>query len=145
MQIVMVDAGLSFGAGLLIGGFGLMLAWGLLWLVVGTVGLMRQTCGWAIVLSSVSSSAIAALSITGVLWAAGAAGSSGPAFHIGLMTLPLALLVTAFFRLKDGRRIGPAFVEGSRVMLHQLLGIHQEGCGHCHEQPSQVSPCQEKS
>ena len=59
----MVDAGLSFGAGLLIGGFGLMLLWGSVWLVVGTIGLARQTCGWAIFLSSVSSSAIAALSM----------------------------------------------------------------------------------
>lgn len=140
----MVEAGWSFGAGLLIGGFGLMLAWGLLWLVVGAVGLMRQTCGWAIVLSSVSSSAIAALSITGILWAVDVARLSGLTFHSGLMTVPLALLVTGFFRLEDGRRIGPAFVEGSRLMLHQLLGVHQEGCGHCHEQPSQASSCQEK-
>lgn len=140
----MVEAGWSVGAGLLIGGFGLMLAWGLLWLVVGAVGLMRQTCGWAIVLSSVSSSAIAALSIMGVLWVVDVARLSGLAFHIGLMTVPLALLLTGFFRLEDGRRIGPAFVEGSRLMLHQLLGVHQEGCGHCHEQPSQSSPCQEK-
>lgn|SRR5574340_174534 len=140
----MVEVGWLFGAGLLTGGLGLVLAWGLLWLVVGAVGLMRQTCGWAIVLSSVSSSAIAALSITGVLWVLDVARLSGLAFHIGLMTVPLALLVTGFFRLEDGRRIGPAFVEGSRLMLHQLLGLHQDGCGHCHEQPSQASPCQEK-
>ena len=42
--------------------------------------------------------------------------------------------------LEDGRRIGPAFIEGSRAMLHQLLGVHQDGCGHCHEKP-----CEEPS
>ena len=135
VQALMVDAGLSFGGGLLIGGFGLMLAWGLLWLVVGTIGLARQTCGWVILLSSVSSSAIAALSITGVLLATDAARLSSPALQIGLMGVPLALVVASFCRLEDGRRIGPAFVEGSRLMLHQLLGVHQEGCGHCHEKP----------
>jgi hypothetical protein len=131
----MVDAGLSFGAGLLIGGFSLMLLWGLLWLAVGTIGLARQTCGWAILLSSVSSSAIAASSMLGLLWAIDQARLSSPALHIGLLGVPLALSVTSCCRLEDGRRIGPAFVEGSRLMLHQLLGVHQEGCGHCHEQP----------
>lgn len=131
----MVDGGVSFGAGLLIGGFGLMLAWGLLWLVVGSIGLVRQTCGWAILLSSVSSSAIAALSMMGILWAVDAARLSSPAFQFGLAGVPVTLLVAGFCRLEDGRRIGPAFTEGSRLMLHQLLGLHQEGCGHCHEKP----------
>jgi hypothetical protein len=133
----MVDAGVSFGAGLLIGGFGLMLAWGLLWLGVGSMGLLRQTCGWAIVLSSLSSSAIAALSIIGMLWAVDAARLSSLAFQFGLASVPLVLFVAGFCRLEDGRRIGPAFIEGSRLMLHQLLGFHQEGCGHCHEKPQQ--------
>lgn len=140
----MVDAGVSFGAGLLLGGFGLMLTWGLLWLAVGAVGVMRRTCGWAILLSSVSSSAIAALSMTGVLWIVESARLSSLAFHTGLMTVPLALLVTGCFRLEDGRRIGPAFIEGSRLMWQQLLDVHQEGCGHCHEQPPPASSCREK-
>ena len=131
----MLDAGLSLGAGLLISGFSLMLLWSLLWLVVGTVGLVRQTCGWAILLSSVSSSGIAALSMMGVLWTTDPAKMSTPAFQIGLIVVPLALVVASFCRLEDGRRIGPAFVEGSRLLLHQLLGVHQEGCGHCHEKP----------
>ncbi len=140
----MVDAGVSFGAGLLLGGFGLMLAWGLLWLAVGAVGVMRRTCGWTILLSSVSSSVIAALSMTGVFWVVDVARLSGLAFQVGLMTVPLTLFVTGCFRLEDGRRIGPAFIEGSRLMCRQLLEVHQEGCGHCHEQPSQASPCREK-
>lgn len=136
----MVDAGLSFGAGLLIGGFGLMLLWGLLWVVVGAIGLTRQTCGWAILLSSVSSSAIAVLSIGGMLWAIDQARMSSPALHIGMLGVPLALMLASVCRLEDGRRIGPAFVEGSRMMLHQLLGVQQDGCGHCHEKP-----CEERS
>lgn len=135
----MVDAGLSLGAGLLIGGLGLMLGWGLLWLVVGSIGLVRQTCGWAIFLSSVSSTAIAGLSMAGVLWGLDPARLSSSALRAGLAVVPLALLVAGFCRLEDGRRVGPAFVEGSRMMLHQLLGLHQDGCGHCHEKP-----CEEK-
>ncbi len=136
----MIDAGLSFGLGLLLGGFGLMLLWGLLWLIVGAMGLARQTCGWAILLSSTSSSAIAALSIGGMLWAIDPARLSSTAFHSGLLTIPLALMVAGFCRLGDGRRIGPAFLEGSRAMLHQLLGLHQNGCGGCHEKPCEEQP-----
>ena len=135
----MVDAGLSFGTGLLMGGLGFMLGWGLLWLVVGGIGLARQTCGWAIVLSSVSSTVIAVLSMAGVLWAVDTARLSSSALHVGLGVVPLALLATGFCRLEDGRRIGPAFVEGSRLMWHQLLGLHQAGCGRCCEKP-----CEEK-
>ncbi len=137
----MVDAGVSFGIGLLIGGLGLMLGWGVLWLVVGAVGLARQTCGWAIFMSSVSSTAIAVISMGGLFWAVDVARLSSPALHVGLAGVPLALLVAAACRLEDGRRIGPAFVEGSRLMWHQLLGVHEGsgGCGHCHEKP-----CEEK-
>ena len=131
----MVDAGLSFGAGLLIGGFSLMLLWGLLWLIVGTIGLARQTCGWAILLSSVSSSVIAALSMLVMVWFIDQARLSSFALQIGLLGVPLGLMGASFGRLEDGRRIGPAFVEGSRLMMHQFLGVQQEGCGHCHEKP----------
>ncbi len=142
----MVDAGLSFGVGLLIGGLALMLGWGLLWLVVGAIGLVRHTCGWAIFMSSVSSTAIAGGAMAGLFWAVDAARLSSPALHVGLAGVPLALLVVGFRRLEDGRRIGPAFVEGSRLMLHQLLGVHEEGggCGHCHEQAVEEQPCHQK-
>ncbi|GMV49221.1 MAG: hypothetical protein NBKEAIPA_02672 [Nitrospirae bacterium] len=142
----MVDGGISFGAGLLIGGFGLMLAWGLLWLVVGSIGLARQTCGWPIVLSSISSSAIALGSMSGLVWWMEPARTGSLAFQAGLGAIPVLLVGAAFGRLADGRRIGPAFVEGSRMMLHQLLGLHQGGCGNCHQQqPScQDMPCQPK-
>lgn len=142
----MVDTGVSFGVGLLMGGLGLMLAWGLLWFVVGAIGLARHTSGWAIFMSSVSSTAIAALSLTGVFWAVDAARLGSSALHLGLAGIPMALLVAAAFRLEDGRRIGPAFVEGSLMMVHQLLGLHQEGggCGHCHEPPVEEHPCQQK-
>ena len=136
----MVDAGLSFGAGLLIGGFSLMLVWGLLWVIVGTIGFARRTCGSAVLLSSICSSTIAGLSIAGIWWAMDQARLSSPALHIGLFSIPLALMVASVYRLEDGRRIGPAFIEGSRAMLHQLLGVHQDGCGHCHEKP-----CEERS
>ncbi len=142
----MVDTGVSFGVGLLMGGLGMMLGWGLLWFVVGAIGLARRTCGSAIFLSSVSSTAIAGLSLAGVYWAVDVARLGSSAWYLGLAGVPSALLVAAAFRLEDGRRIGPAFVEGSRLMVHQLLGLHQEegGCGHCHEQPAEQHPCQQK-
>jgi hypothetical protein len=49
-------------------------------------------------------------------------------------------MVASFGRLEDGRRIGPAFVEGSRMMMQQLLRVQQEGCGHCHEKPCEEQP-----
>ena len=140
----MIDAGVSFGVGLLIGGLGLMLGWGLLWLVVGAIGLARETCGWAIFMSSVSSTAIAGGAMAGVLWVVDSARLGSSALHAGLAGVPLALLVAGFCRLEDGRRIGPAFLEGSRLMLHQLLGVHEEGCGHCHEKPVEELPCHQK-
>ena len=136
----MLEMGLSFGAGLLIGGFSLMLLWGLWWLIVGTIGWVRRTCGSVILLSSVSSSAIAGLSIAGLWWTLDQARLSSPAFHLGLMGMPLALMVASCFRLENGRRIGPVFIEGSRAMSHQLLGVQQGGCEHCHEKP-----CEERS
>lgn len=142
----MVDAGLSLGVGLLSGGLALMLAWGMLWLVVGSIGLARQTSGWPIFMSSVSSTVLAGGSLALLWWAVDAARLSSAAFHAGLAAIPLALLAAAACRLQDGRRIGPAFVEGSRLMLHQLLGSHQNegGCGHCHEQPVEEHPCHQK-
>ncbi len=132
----MVEAGMSFGAGLLIGGFSLMLLWGLLWLVLGTIGMARRTCPSVIVLSSLSSSAIAGLSIAGLFWAMDPSRLTSPAFHIGTVGIPLALMGSGFGRLKDGRRIGAAFMEGTRAMLHQFLGLHQHnGCGGCQEKP----------
>ncbi|MCC2641700.1 MAG: rane protein of unknown function, partial [Nitrospira sp.] len=110
----MVDAVVSFGAGLLVGGFSLMLVWGLLWLGIGSIGLVRQTCARAIVLSSLSSSAIAVLSILGIFWVLDAARLSSFAFQFGLAGLPSALFAAGFYRLEDGRRAGPAFIEGSR-------------------------------
>ena len=142
----MVDAGLSLGVGLLSGGLALMLAWGMLWLVVGSIGLARQTSGWPIFMSSVSSTVLAGGSLALLWWAVDAARLSSAAFHAGLAAIPLALLAAAACRLQDGRRIGPAFVEGSRLMFHRLLGPHQNegGCGHCHEQPVEEHPCHQK-
>jgi hypothetical protein len=130
----MVEMGLSFGAGLLIGGFSLMLLWGLWWLTVGTIGWVRRTCGSVILLSSASSSTIAGLSIAGLLWAMDHARLSSPAFHMGLLSIPLVLMGASGFRLGDGRRIGSAFIEGSRAMRHQ------HGCGGCHEKPCEERP-----
>ncbi|MFO0765210.1 MAG: hypothetical protein U0231_00125 [Nitrospiraceae bacterium] len=61
-------------------------------------------------------------------------GSGG--FVAGLAATAAVLGMIALWRLEDGRRIGPAFLEGSRLLLHHLWGVHEEqgGCGHCHEQ-----------
>lgn len=131
----MVDAGLSAFIGLLVGGFGVMTVWGLVWLVVGTVGAIRQTCGWMIVLSSLSATVIASLCIGAILWGASPGRVGSSAFAAGVAGMAGLLGMTAFWRLEDGRRIGPAFLEGSRLLLFHLWGLHQEegGCGHCHE------------
>lgn len=82
--------------------------------------------------------------MAGVLWVVDSARLTSSSLHAGLAGVPLALLVAGFCRLEDGRRIGPAFLEGSRLMLHQLLGVHEEGCGHCHEKPVEEPPCHQK-
>ncbi len=132
----MVDIGVAAGIGLLVGGFSLMMVWGLVWVVVGAIGAIRRTCGWMIVLSSLSATVIASACAGGILWAATPSRVGSGGFAAGLAATAGLLGVTALWRLEDGRRIGPAFLEGSRLLRNHLWGIHREegGCGHCHEQ-----------
>ncbi len=132
----MVNAGLSFGAGLLIGGFSLMLAVGPVvddrrnhWIGTADVRLGHSP--------SVVSAAVPLRPCRSLVmvWFIDQARLSSFALQIGLLGVPFGLMVASFGRLEDGRRIGPAFVEGSRMMMHQLLDVQQEGCGHCHEKP----------
>ena len=106
-----------------------MLLWGLLWLVVAAIGLARRTCPPVILLSSVRSSAIAGLSIAGLLWTMDHTRMTSPAFHVGIVGIPLALMGAGFGRLKDGRRIGTAFLEGSHAMTASTSRCPPDGCG----------------
>ncbi len=121
--------------GMLVAGFALMLVWGLVWLTVGTIGALRQTCGWMIVLSSLSATVVATLGVGVIVWAASPGRLGSGAFAAGIGATGVLLGVTARLRLEDGRRIGPAFLEGSRLLSHHIQGIQREedGCGHCHE------------
>jgi hypothetical protein len=48
-----MSSALNFAVGALLGGLVLSAAWGLLWLVVGAIGLWRRTCSWRVVANSV--------------------------------------------------------------------------------------------
>ena len=48
-----MSSALNFAVGVLLGGLFLSAAWGLLWLVVGAIGLWRRTCSWRVVANSV--------------------------------------------------------------------------------------------
>ena len=115
----MVEAGLSLGAGLLIGAFGLMLLWGLVWLVVGTVGMARRTCPSVILLSSLSSSAIAGLSIAGLFWSMDPTRLTTPAFQVGIMCQPVAGYILDLVGVRKGMMLFAA-AWGTLTMAHGL-------------------------
>jgi len=58
---------IDFGLGMLAGGLGLSACWGLFWLAVGTTGLARGTCGWRVVVNSLTVSVVPLLLIAWIV------------------------------------------------------------------------------
>ena len=130
----MQDELLNLGLGIVVGGLIMSAGWGAFWLVIGVVGLSRQTCGWPVLLNSLTVLVVPLLLVWGLLWARGGPVSLGSAFGIGLSVVPLLLLGFALRQAPDGQRAGRHMLAGVRHLIDDLLGKHH-GCAGCnHEQ-----------
>lgn len=126
----MNQAVIDFGTGLLIGGLGLSALWGFFWLVVGLVGIGRQTCGWRVVVNSLAVGLAPVVLIIGLLWWQEGAREILSSFGIGLLGMPVVLLGFGLRQTPDGQRAGAHLLDGIRHLMDELLGKHQ-GCGGC--------------
>ncbi|HET9576029.1 MAG TPA: hypothetical protein VFP04_06490 [Nitrospira sp.] len=138
----MRDALIDFGTGAITGGLTLSACWGLFWLVIGTIGLLRGTCGRRVVLNSLTVGLVPLLLVCVLFWMRGAAPLSGAAFAVGLSLMPVMLMGFGLRPVPDGRRAGSHMLEGVRQLMDELLGKHHEcgGCGHDHE-PRETEGC----
>jgi hypothetical protein len=125
-----MQAAVDFGLGILSGGLVLSMGWGLFWLIVGTVGLVRRTCRVHVVLNSLVVGLVPFCMIWALLWARGSMQGNSQPFAAGLAIMPLALAGLALRRAPDGQRAGIHMVEGVRHLMNELLGRHH-GCGGC--------------
>ena len=126
---------IAFGVGLLVGGLSLSACWGLFWLAIGTVGLIRGTCGWRVVLNSLTVGAVPLMLIAGLFWLHGGGYGVSSAFGMGIMGMPIVLLGFGLRQAPDGRRAGTHMLDGVRQLVDELLGRHHEcgGCGEGHQ------------
>jgi len=138
----MLDAVIDFGVGLLMGGLGLSVCWGLFWLTIGTVGVARRTCSWRVLLNSAVVGGLPLLLILGLMWAGGAGHRAGSAFAAGLSVMPMIVIGLGLRQAPDGQRAGAHMLEGVRHLMDELLGKHHDcgGCGHEHE-PRDAGGC----
>jgi len=127
---------LAFGVGLLVGGLGLSAAWGLFWLAVSLVGLGRRTCGWRVVVHSLTVGLLPVALIAGLLWWHSGAREIFSPFGIGLLGMPVVLLGVGLRQAPDGQRAGAHLLGGIRHLMDRLLGTHQ-GCGGCSHEHDQ--------
>ena len=125
---------IDFGVGVIIGGLALSACWGLLWLVIGTIGVARGVCHLRVVMNSLVVG-ITPLFLGWAVWGMRAeAFSPNVAFVFGICVIPLLLTVLGLRRASDGRPVGLHMVEGIRHLKDQLLAAHHEcgGCSHDH-------------
>ena len=124
---------IEFGIGVIIGGLSLSACWGLFWLVVGTMGFSRGTCGWRVLLNSFAVGLAPLPLVWALFWMRGTASIGAP-FVAGLAVMPLTLIAMGVRSAPDGRRAWSHMLEGVRHLMDELLGKHHEGggCGHDH-------------
>jgi len=126
----MQDHLLDFVVGAAVGGLALSALWGLFWLTIGSIGLLRRTCGWRVVLNSLVVGVVPLLLMGGVVWARGQASLASAASGFGLAVMPALLAGLALRPAPDGQRAGAHMLGGVRHLMDELLGKHQ-GCGGC--------------
>ena len=127
----MAQPWIDFGTGLLAGGLGLSAAWGLFWLLIGTVGYRRGTCSQRVILNSLTVSMIPLLMLAALAWWWGPQRMPGFAFFCGLGVMPLVVVAFGLRRAPDGRRAGVHMLGGVQHLMGTVLGAHQDcaGCG----------------
>jgi hypothetical protein len=129
----MNHAWITFGIGLAVGGLGVSACWGLFWLVIGTAGLHRRTCGWRVVLNSLTVGVVPLLLMGGLLWLRDGVDGDDSTFGAGLLVTPMVLAALGFRKAPDGRRAMTHVIEGVRGLKDELLGRHQT-CAECREE-----------
>lgn len=120
----------DFLVGLLLGGLGLSASWGLFWLGIGVVGLVRGTCRWRVVQNSLTVGLLPILLMAGLIWWYGGIRGANPMLLAGLLGMPMVLLGFGLRQAPDGQRAGVHMLDGVRQLREELLGKHH-GCGGC--------------
>lgn len=128
-----MSSALNFTVGALLGGLLLSAAWGLLWLVVGAIGLWRRTCSWRVVANSLVI-AVVPLVLAWALLSVPDEVSPNTVFVVGLLVMPFILAGLALRPVSGGHRAGASMLRGIGLLIHDLLGRHQAcgGCDHDH-------------
>jgi hypothetical protein len=124
---------LNFAVGALLGGLLLSAAWGLLWLVVGAIGLWRRTCSWRVVANSLVI-AVVPLLLAWALLSVPDEVTPNMVFVAGLLVMPFILAGLALRPVSGGHRAGASMLRGIGLLIDDLLGRHQAcgGCDHDH-------------
>jgi hypothetical protein len=128
-----MSSALIFAVGALLGGLLLSAAWGLLWLVVGAIGLWRRTCSWRVVANSLVI-AVVPLLLAWALLSVPDEFSPNTVFVVGLLVMPFILAGLALRPVSGGHRAGASMLRGIGLLIDDLLGRHQAcgGCDHDH-------------
>jgi hypothetical protein len=128
-----MSSALNFTVGALLGGLLLSAAWGLLWLVVGAIGLWRRTCSWRVVANSLVI-AVVPLLLAWALLSVPDEVTPNMVFVAGLLVMPFILAGLALRPVSGGHRAGASMLRGIGLLIDDLLGRHQAcgGCDHDH-------------
>jgi hypothetical protein len=128
-----MSSALNFAVGALLGGLVLSAAWGLLWLVVGAIGLWRRTCSWRVVANSVVI-AVVPLLLAWALLSVPDKVTPNLVFVAGLLVMPFVLAGLALRPVSGEHRAGASMLRGIALLINDLLGRHQAcgGCDHDH-------------
>jgi hypothetical protein len=128
-----MSSAVNFAVGVLLGGLLLSAAWGLLWLVVGAIGLWRRTCSWRVVANSVII-AVVPLLLAWALLSVPDEVTPNMVFVAGLLVMPFILAGLALRPISGGHRAGASMIRGIGLLIDDLLGRHQAcgGCEHDH-------------
>jgi hypothetical protein len=128
-----MSSALNFAVGALLGGLLLSAAWGLLWLVVGAIGLWRRTCSWRVVANSLVI-AVVPLLLAWALLSVPDEVTPNMVFVAGLLVMPFILAGLALRPVSGGHRAGASMLRGIGLLIDDLLGRHQAcgGCDHDH-------------
>ena len=128
-----MSSALNFAIGALLGGLLLSAAWGLLWLVVGAIGLWRRTCSWRVVANSLVI-AVVPLLLAWALLSVPDEVTPNMVFVVGLLVMPFILAGLALRPVSGGHRAGASMLRGIGLLVDDLLGRHQAcgGCDHDH-------------
>lgn len=112
------------------GGLGLSACWGLFWLMIAGIGVMRGTCGRQVLLSGLAASGAPLLLMALLVWLRGSVSGQELPFAGGLAVMPLVLIGFGLRRAPDGRLAAAHMFGGVRDLMEKLLGAHQ-GCEGC--------------